>query len=74
MIRGFILPMSKLLTLFPRRKLASGWKMTPQYLECYAADPEIQAFEFQTKTTKWWGQRKGRRGYSLSSGKRDSPE
>jgi Holliday junction resolvase-like predicted endonuclease len=55
-IRGFILPMTKLLTLFPKGKLASGWKMTEQYLTYYAADPEIQAFEFQTKTTKWWGQ------------------
>jgi Holliday junction resolvase-like predicted endonuclease len=55
-IRGFILPMSKLLALFPKGKAASDWKMTEPYLKRYAADPEIQAFEFRTKTGKWWGQ------------------
>jgi hypothetical protein len=55
-IRGFILPMTKLLTLFPKGKTASGWKMTEQYLVRYAADLEIQTFAFQTKTMKWWDQ------------------
>jgi Holliday junction resolvase-like predicted endonuclease len=55
-IRGFILPMSKLLALFPKGNAASGWKMTEPYLKRYAGDPEIQAFEFRTKTGKWWGQ------------------
>ena len=54
MIRGFLLPMKRLLALFPRGKTASGWKMTKTYLRCYAEDPEIISFEFQTKTTKWW--------------------
>ena len=39
----------------PKGKTASGWKMTQRYLEQYAADPQIQTFEFQTKTTQWWG-------------------
>ena len=55
-IRGFILPMKRLLTLFPEGKSASYWKMAERYLKKYAEDPEIQAFEFRTKTTKWWGQ------------------
>lgn len=53
-IRGFILPMTKLLALFPKGKTASGWKMTERYLKRYASDPEIKVLEFQTKTTKWW--------------------
>jgi hypothetical protein len=53
-IRGFILPISHLLSLFPKGKLASGWKMTEQYLKRYGEDPEIMMFEFETKTTKWW--------------------
>lgn len=54
MIRVFLLPMKRLLALFPRGKTASGWKITEAYLRRYAEDPEIQAFEFQTKTKKWW--------------------
>ena len=57
--RGFILPMSRLLTLFPKSKVASYFKMTKRYLKEYAQDPEIQTFEFQTKTTRWWGQQDG---------------
>ena len=55
-IRGFILPMAKVLTLFPKGKAGSGWKMTEPYLARYAADPAIQVFAFQTKTMRWWGQ------------------
>jgi len=55
-LRGFILPMAHLLGMFPKGKTASGWKMTEPYIRKYAADPQIQTFEFQTKTTKWWGQ------------------
>jgi Holliday junction resolvase-like predicted endonuclease len=55
-VRVFILPMQKLLTLFPKGKAASGWKMSEPYLQLYSADPDIQSFEFQTKTAKWWGQ------------------
>lgn len=54
MIREFVLPMKRLLALFPRGKTASGWKMTKVHLRRYAENPQIQAFEFQTKTTKWW--------------------
>jgi len=53
-IHGFILPMSRLLEIFPKGKTASGWKMTERYLKRYEKDPEIKMFEFKTKTTKWW--------------------
>ena len=55
-IRGFLLPMSRLLTLFPKSKNASNWKMTERYLKSFAQDHEIQTFEFQTKIARWWGQ------------------
>jgi Holliday junction resolvase-like predicted endonuclease len=55
-IRGFILPMNRLLTLSPKGKAASEWKMTEAYLKRYAQDPEIHSFEFRTETKKWWGQ------------------
>jgi len=53
-IRGFILPMRRLLALFPQGRTASGWKMTNRHLAGYAEDPEIKIFEFTTKTRKWW--------------------
>ena len=53
-IKGFILPMARLLTLFPKGKSAVGWKMSDRYLRQYESDPDINAFEFKTKTTKWW--------------------
>lgn len=55
-LRGFILPMEHLLAISPMGKTAAGWKMTGPYIGKYAADPQIQTFEFNTKTTKWWGQ------------------
>ncbi|MGA7564218.1 MAG: hypothetical protein WBW55_13510 [Desulfobaccales bacterium] len=58
-IRGFILPMSHLLELFPRGRTASGWKMTKPYLEKYSRDPEIKSFVFKTDTTTWWGANAG---------------
>ena len=54
-IRGFIVPMRRLLEIFPRGKTASGWKMRKADLDQYATDPEIMSFEFRTSTTKWWG-------------------
>jgi len=53
-IRAFIVSQEHLLRLFPKRKLASGWKMSPGYLKRYAEDPQIITFEFRTKITKWW--------------------
>lgn len=53
-IRGFIVPMSRLLGLFPKGKRGSGWKMTPSYLKQYGEDPEIKMFGFKTNTAKWW--------------------
>jgi Holliday junction resolvase-like predicted endonuclease len=57
-IRGFILPMEHLLTLFPKCKTAVGWKMSKRYLAQYAVDPEIKSFEYKTKTTRWWTAKK----------------
>lgn len=60
-IRGFILSMARLLAVFPRRKTGIGWKMSDRYLSQYQADPQIMAFEFKTKTTKWWAANSGLR-------------
>lgn len=53
-IKGFLLPMKRLLTYFPKGKTASGWKMSRQHLEKYSRDSEIKTFVFTTKTTNWW--------------------
>jgi hypothetical protein len=53
-IRGFILPMARLLTLFPKGRSAVGWKMSDRYLEQYESYPDIKVFEFKTRTPKWW--------------------
>ena len=53
-IRGFILPMARLLAIFPKGKTAAGWKMSDRHLRQYESDPDINTFEFKTKTTKWW--------------------
>jgi hypothetical protein len=53
-IQGFIVPMKRLLTIFPKRKNGSGWKMTDRYLKQYKTMPDIKTFEFRPKTTKWW--------------------
>jgi hypothetical protein len=53
-IRGFILPMSRLLTLCPPRDRGSYWKMSPGFLKQCANDSEIRIFEFQTRTSNWW--------------------
>jgi len=53
-IRVFILSMSHLLELSPQRKLAAGWKITGNDLRRYAEDSEIQTFEFDTRTPRWW--------------------
>ena len=54
-IRAFVVSMKRLLEIFPRGKTETGWKMSQQYLTRYAQDPTIMAFEFKTKTAKWWG-------------------
>jgi Holliday junction resolvase-like predicted endonuclease len=53
-IRAFILSADHLRECFPQRKRVAGWKMSTHYLEQYAADPHIRAFEFKTRTTRWW--------------------
>lgn len=50
----FIIPMKKLLKMFPIRKHASGWKMNKKHKEKYYNDPEIKIFEFRHKTLCWW--------------------
>jgi len=53
-IRGFILPMAHLLKICPKRKLASGWKMSKVYIDKYSKDEQIKSFVFKTKTMNWW--------------------
>lgn len=53
-IRGFLLSMEHLLSIYPKGKTAVGWKMRKRNLEDYSKDPEIKAFVFKTKTTSWW--------------------
>lgn len=53
-IRGFILPMSRLLTLCPPTVRGCYWKLTTRFLQQCADDPEIKAFDFQTRTGNWW--------------------
>lgn len=55
LIQGFILPMDRLLALFPKGKTVSVWKMTEPYLDRYAKYPDICSFECRTETKKWWG-------------------
>ena len=53
-VRAFILPMKKLLSMFPKGKAVVNWKMRAQYLARYASDRDIMSFEFTTRTTRWW--------------------
>ena len=53
-IRAYILSLQHLLKHCPKRKLAAGWKMTPNDLARYAEDTSIFSFEFNTKTSRWW--------------------
>jgi Holliday junction resolvase-like predicted endonuclease len=58
-VRGFLLPMSHLLELFPKGKTAAGWKMTSQYLQKYSKDKQIKTFVFTTETMNWWNGQQG---------------
>jgi Holliday junction resolvase-like predicted endonuclease len=64
-IRAFILPMGHLLSLFPKGKTGTGWKMKDRYLKQYEDDPEIMCFEFKARTTRWWTPNKAVVGTSL---------
>ena len=66
-IRAFIVPMKRLLELFPKGKTGTGWKMSAHYLKRYAHDPEIMTFDFKTKTTKWWTANKALEGIGTSA-------
>ena len=52
-IRCFLLTTERLQVHAPTSASASGWKMSPKFLDIYAADPEIMAFEMETRTTNW---------------------
>jgi Holliday junction resolvase-like predicted endonuclease len=56
-IRGFIMPMSHLVQLFPPTATSVGWKMTDKYLTRYYSDPEIKIFELHMSTARWWQSR-----------------
>ena len=60
-IRGFVLPMARLLTLSPKGKTAVSWKMSDRHLRQYESEPDIKTFEFKTKTIKWWTANNDRR-------------
>jgi Holliday junction resolvase-like predicted endonuclease len=53
-IRAFIVPMPRLLALFPKGKRGTGWYLSPRCLKRYADCPDIMTFEFKTKTRRWW--------------------
>jgi Holliday junction resolvase-like predicted endonuclease len=50
----FILSMEKLLAMFPPGTRASAWKMSPQWINRYLADPEIRHVRFRYETLQWW--------------------
>lgn len=50
----FILPMKKLLKMFPLGKQNITWKMGEKYLKKYYKDQRIKVFEFAHKTHCWW--------------------
>ncbi len=54
LVRGFILPMSRLLALCPPTPRGAYWKMSKQYLDRYANDPEVKTFELRTQAVRWW--------------------
>jgi Holliday junction resolvase-like predicted endonuclease len=52
-IKVFITSKAHLLELFPKR-VGCYWKMSRSHLERYTDDPQVMAFEFQTKHGRWW--------------------
>ncbi|MGD0383180.1 MAG: hypothetical protein ABSA77_06665 [Thermoguttaceae bacterium] len=54
LVRGFILPMSRLRELCPPTERNSYWKMSKSHLAHYAKDQEIKTFELKTQTNRWW--------------------
>jgi len=53
-IRVFILPLSRLLKLFPRRSSSIARGMTQRHLDSYYRDSDIKVFELRTETRRWW--------------------
>jgi hypothetical protein len=54
MIRVFIAPISRALYYCPPIAAGSYWKMSPAFLNKYAADKEVMTFELQIKHGRWW--------------------
>ncbi len=53
-IHAFITSVEHLLSLFPRRETAAGWKMTKGWLEFCEKDPEVIYFRFKHETLRRW--------------------
>ena len=50
----FILSQTKLLSMFPRGKSISSWKMNEKHIKEYKNDNEIINIEFNYNTLNWW--------------------
>jgi hypothetical protein len=53
LIRVFITSMARV-TYYFSRKPFSGWKMTASYLDRYAGDSQVMAFELAINQGNWW--------------------
>lgn len=53
-IAAYLLPMSRLLEIYPMGKRVSSWSMRPKAIAAYEADPKILRFSFATNTGRWW--------------------
>lgn len=53
-IYAYILPMEKLLELYPNGKKICAWQMSSKKIEKYRKDSEIKNFELVAKTITWW--------------------
>ena len=49
-IRVFIVPKAH----YAERYAGAGWRMSPKYLEQYAADKKVMSFEFRGREGRWW--------------------
>lgn len=54
LIRAYLLPMSRLLEIYPVGKSVCSWSMRQKALDAYDADPAIKRFTFDASTERWW--------------------
>ncbi len=54
-IMVFILSLKELQKIHPPAKRISSWTMGKKKIEEYYANPNIKIFEFDYKTSRWWG-------------------